>query len=224
MRSGRVRFLAVGVVAVLALSACGGDDGDDGDGDATATPSATTTDDGAEVTEPGTELALGETATFQWNASQRLEGFVAVTVNRLDVVSIKEFRAFKLDEDEEKSTPYYVSVHVENLGDSNLAGVRLPLYLNDGSEVLTPQVTIPSNFAPCPSQPLPDRFTSGKSTDLCLVYLAPEGRELEAMALLSADMPAAITWTGEITKPEKPEKDKGKGKGKGKKGKGKKGD
>jgi hypothetical protein len=211
MRSGRVRFLAVGVVAVLALSACGGDDGDDGDdGDPTASPSETTTDDGVELTEPGTELALGETATFQWNPSQRLEGYVAITVERLDVVSIKEFRAFKLSEKEEKATPYYVSVHVENLGDTNLAGVRVPLYLNDGSEVLTPQVTIPSTFEPCPSQPLPDRFTSGKSADLCLVYLAPEGGELEAMALLSADMPSAITWTGEITKPEKPEKDKGK--------------
>lgn len=218
MRSGGIRALLSGAVAVLVLSSCGANDNggdDDADNtDPTGGVSETSTPDEVELTEPGTELALGETATIQWNPSQQLEAYASVTVTRLDQVSIKEFKAFKLDEAEEKSTPYYVSVTVENLGDTDLEGVRVPLYLNDGSEVLTPQVNIPTAFEPCPSQPLPKKFTSGKSAELCLVYLAGEGKSLQAMSLRSGDMPAAINWVGEITKPEKPEKDKGKGKGK----------
>ena len=217
MKSRGVRSFAAGVVAVLVLSACGaGDDGggdDTDDGGITETPSETTatpTDDGEELTEPGTELQLGDSAFIRWNATQQLEGYVAVTVQRLVQVSIQEFRAFKLDEDMQKSTPYYVTVSVANLGKTNLAGVRIPLYLNDGSEVLIPQANIPTRFDPCPSEPLPKKFTKDKQVNLCLVYLAPEGRQLEAMALRSADMTDAISWTGKITKPGKGGDDKGK--------------
>lgn len=215
MKSRGVRSLAVGLVAVLALTGCGA--GDNGDGDdntddeVTGSPTATTTEaEGDELTEPGTELELGEAAFIKWQATQKLEGYVAVTVQRLDQVSIKEFSAFKLDEDTKASTPYYVQVTVANLGDTNLAGVRLPLYLNDGSEVFIPQANIPTQFDPCPSKPLPNRFTGGKQINACLVYLAPKGRKLESMDLRSTDMIDSISWTGEITRPEKPKKKKGK--------------
>lgn len=215
MKSRGVRSLAFGLVAVLVLTGCGAGDNGDGDNDdeVTESPTATTTEDeGDELTEPGTELELGEAAFIKWQATQKLEGHVAVTVQRLDQVSIKEFRAFKLDEDTKASTPYYVHVTVANLGDTNLAGVRLPLYLNDGSEVFIPQANIPTQFDPCPSKPLPEKFTGGKQINTCLVYLAPEGKKLESMDLRSTEMIDSISWTGEITKPEKLRKDKKKGK------------
>ena len=221
MRSRGLRSLAAGVVAVLALSACGANGGDDDSdsNDPTEGPSETTTPEGDELTEPGTELALGETAFIQWKPTQRLDAYVAVTVNRLDQVSIKEFRAFKLDEEMEASTPYYVQVTVENLGETDLSRVGLPIYLNDGSEVLIPAANITSAFEPCPNRLLPEKFVSGKKADLCMVFLAPQGRSLEAIVLRPEELAAAISWTGEITRPEKPKGDKGKGKnGKGKKG------
>ena len=106
-----------------------------------------------------------------------------------------------------KSTPYYVHVKVKNTGNTNLAGVELPIFLDNGSDVLFPSARITSSFKPCPTQALPKKFTEGKKAKLCLVFLAAAKTKLEAIAMRPTEQTEPITWTGKITTPAKPKKD-----------------
>ena len=114
---------------------------------------------------------------------------------------MKDFAAFKLDKAMKASTPYYVHVKVKNNAATNLSGVELPIFLDNGSDVLFPSARITSSFKPCPSQPLPEKFTKGKKADLCLVFLAAPKTKLEAIAMRPTEQTEPITWTGKITKP-----------------------
>ena len=209
-----VRLVSLVLAAALVLSGCGG--GDDGkaseDGSSSDGGTSTTTDDesasdtsdpGDDVPGPGDELALGEVAPLSWQPKTDLKGDVDVSVDRLDRASIKDFAAFKLDKAMKASTPYYVHVKVKNTGSTNLAGVELPIFLDNGSDVLFPSARITSSFKPCPSQPLPKKFTEGKKTELCLVFLAAAKTKLEAIAMRPTEQTEPITWTGKITKPAK---------------------
>ena len=200
------RLACLALVAALALSGCGGDD-DGGSGSAkdggTTSSGTTGSPDGAGdgTPGPGDELALGETAPLTWQPKADLEGSVDVSVNRIDRASIKDFSAFKLDKAMQQSTPYYVHVRAENTGTTNLSGVDLPLFLDNGSDVLFPSAKITAAFEPCPSQPLPKKFTAGKKASLCLVFLAPNKTKLQAVAMRPTDEVVPITWTGKITRP-----------------------
>ena len=205
------RLAPVALVAALVLSGCGGgDDGDSAADNPTSEGSNSTTTDGGsesgsepEVTtpQPGDELSLGESAPLTWDPKENLQGDVDVTVERIDRSTMKDFAAFQLDKVKKASTPYYVHVRVKNTGGTNLAGVELPIFLDNGSDVLFPSARITSSFKPCPSRPLPEKFTEGKKADLCLVYLAAPKTKLEAIAMRPTEQTEPITWTGKITKP-----------------------
>lgn len=218
MKSTLVRLASVALVGALTLSGCGGGDGGDGDKEEQTTEGASsgpteveTEDDG--TTAQGSELSLGETATMKWSPRANLTGTVDITVTKIIQAPIKDFSGFKLTKEMKKSTPYYVKAKVTNAGSSNLSGVELPLFLDNGSDVLFPSAQITSSFKPCPSKPLPKKFTNGKSTNLCLVYLAAQGTKMEFLALRPSEDFEPIVWEAEVTKP-KPKKDKGKKKGK----------
>ena len=210
------RLAPVALVAALVLSGCGG--GDDGDSaadspssDGGSSSSTTTGGDSSEsasdggsadaTPQPGDELALGESAPLKWDPKENLQGDVDVTVERIDKSTMKDFAAFKLDKAMKASTPYYVHVKVKNNAATNLAGVELPIFLDNGSDVLFPSARITSSFKPCPSQPLPKKFTQGKKADLCLVFLAAPKTKLEAVAMRPTEQTEPITWTGKITRP-----------------------
>jgi hypothetical protein len=211
------RLASIALVAALALSGCGGDDGGgDGSGGSTnasgdSTISTNGPSDGVETPQPGDELALGETAPLTWQPKAGLEGQVDVRVDRIDRTTMKEFSSFKLDRAMQRSTPYFVHVAVKNTGTSNLSGVELPLFLDNGSDVLFPAARITSSFKPCPSQPLPRRFTEGKRARMCLVFLAAEKTRLQAIAMRPTEDAQPITWSGKITRPAQPKKDDNKG-------------
>ena len=209
------RLAPLALVAALVLSGCGGGD----DGDTTADnpssgggSSSTTSEGGGESSgegsesedttpQPGDELALGESAPLKWDPKEDLQGDVDVTVERIDRSTMKDFAAFKLDRAMKASTPYYVHVKVKNNAATNLAGVELPIFLDNGSDVLFPSARITSSFKPCPSQPLPEKFTKGKKADVCLVFLAAPKTKLEAIAMRPTEQTEPITWTGKVTKP-----------------------
>jgi hypothetical protein len=207
------RLLPLALVAALALSGCGGDDGgDDGIGGSTRAGGDSTIStngpDGAGSAgpQPGDELTLGEDAPLAWQPKQGLDGQVEVSVDRMDQSTMKDFSAFKLDRAMKRSTPYYVHVSVENTGTANLSGVELPIFLDNGSDVLFPSARITSSFEPCPSRPLPKGFTEGKRAKLCLVFLAAEKTKLQAIAMRPTDDVEPVTWTGDVTRPAKPKK------------------
>jgi hypothetical protein len=209
------RLLPLALVAALALSGCGGDDGgDDGSGGSTRAGGDSTIStngpdgDGSTGPQPGDELALGEAAPLAWQPKQGLDGQVEVSVDRMDQSTMKDFSAFKLDRAMKRSTPYYVHVSVENTGTANLSGVELPIFLDNGSDVLFPSARITSSFEPCPSRPLPKGFTEGKRAKLCLVFLAAEKTKLQAIAMRPTDDVEPVTWTGDVTRPAQPKKQK----------------
>lgn len=211
LHSKRARMASVLLVGALAISGCGGGGGDDDKDDRGSeekTSDTPSVDTDAGVTEPGSELELGESATIDWAPTQRVNGRIAVTVNRLDAGPRKDIRAIKIDPPPTDPKLYYVRLTVENAGETDLGGVSalsLPLYVDDGSDVLMPAADVRLAYEPCPLEKLPARFGPGRKADLCLVYVLQQ-TELRSMALRPSDTEAAITWTGEITRPVTPKK------------------
>jgi hypothetical protein len=192
------------LVSALALSGCGGDSKDKtkGKDDPSTSPSETTTG----PTDPGTELELGQSATFDWAPNQRATAATAVTVTRIDKGPQKDVRAIKISPPLENPRLYYVHVTVANQGQADLGGVSaltLPLYVDDGSDVLMPAADVRLDFRPCPLEKLPETFGSGAKKNLCLVYVL-RTTELQNLSLRVSDTAPAITWTGEVTQPVTP--------------------
>jgi hypothetical protein len=223
----RLRGLAaaatVVVLATSGLAGCSGDDAPDGGG-SSSSPTPTTSaspylsvPDGVELTPPGTHLEVGDTGVVAWQPRQGMVGALEITVDSLESTTTKAtFGAWQLSDDQKKATPYFVHVTVRNVGDTNLGGRRVPLYVVNDQNVLLESTPFASSFQPCPSTALPDKFPNGAKADVCLVYLAPDHGTLEAVSFRPEQTFDPIIWTGDVTK-YKPAKSKKKSK-KGKKG------
>lgn len=208
------RAVAVALTSVLLLGACGGGD-EGGEQPDETTSQATEATEGAsetaaedETTAPGTELQLGESASFDWQPTQDKRSRVSVTVDRVDQGSAADLRAIAVNPPPKKPRLYYVRLTLENQGETDLAGaspISLPLYVNDGSSILVRPADLLLDFKPCPLQKVPARFTTGKAVDLCLVYLL-DGAQLENVSLVPDLEQDAITWTGKVTEPQPPKK------------------
>jgi hypothetical protein len=178
---------AMTVLACVVVVGCGGDDDDDAAGSAT-TPAAETTaaDDGGEAsagggrTAPGTTLKLGETAHVTYKpltATDDKNLFqVDVTALKIEKGSIDDFENISLDENQKASTPYYVTVKIENTGE------EIPLGDQEGDPDLKfgalddrgqdqPSITFIGDFERCEDADAPKPFTQGKSYESCLAYL-----------------------------------------------------
>lgn len=218
MSSRPARLGAFLLASALLLSACGGGGDEDGKKDQEATSSAEPTVSGTPdvgdngFTAWGADLTIGETARVPWSPKQKLKGAVEITLTRIEQAPMKAFDGFKLTPQQRKGAAYYVQTKVENVGNADLSGFTLPLYLDDGSDVIYPPVNIPSAFEPCAPRVLPEKFLPGKSTKVCMVFLSSPGTQLRAVALQPAEGIDQIEWTGPISEPKN-----GKKRGKGKK-------
>lgn len=228
LRSGARPLVGLALASVLALSACsGGDEDPKADETSEGTSTAASDEpylpvpDGVELTDQGSELELGDTATVAYEPRQDEVAALEITVTRIDKASFKLFVGWKLSPETKKTTPYFVHVKVKNVGDTDLGGRPVPVYGVDGTNKLIEASTFASTFKPCPSEPLPKKFRNGDSVKTCLVYLAPDRGELTAASFRPVEEFDPITWTGKITRPAA--LDKGKDDKKGKKGGGKKG-
>lgn len=205
------------VAGVLVLTGCSsGDDTPDADASSPATTPTTSASpylpvpDGVELTDPGTLLNVGDHAVVAYRPRQDQVGVLDIEVTRLEKTSIKDFSAWQLSDEQKKSTPYYVRVRVENVGETDLGGRPVPLYVVNDDNVLLESTPFASSFAPCPSTPFPDHFRPGQHETTCLVYLAPHRGQLVSVSFRPEETFNPITWRGEIERyqPPKPEKPK----------------
>jgi hypothetical protein len=182
----------VTALVCAAMVGCGGDDSEEA-ATPTTTPTETQaadatmeTDDGGGSsvgggrTEPGATLKLGEaahvtykplTATDDKNLFQ-----VDATALKIEKGSMDDFKNISLDEDQKASTPYYVTVKIENTGE------EIPLGDMEGDPDLKfgavddrgqeqGSVTFIGDFERCEDTDAPKPFTQGKSYESCLTYL-----------------------------------------------------
>jgi len=205
---------ALASVAALALTlaGCGGDSSSpepqaggsastsSHSGSTGTTPGSTPTGrvDGVTLTPQGTHLKVGDSARVSWQPDQKTTGVIGVTVTGLSKMPISAFSAWRLKPQTRRSTPYFVHATVRNLGKSNLSGVAVPLYLLDQRETLHQASRFEAMFTPCPSRPLPAKFTKGAKAEVCLVYFVPQHGKLVAISFRPTEDFDAITWEGQV--------------------------
>jgi hypothetical protein len=218
-----LRTLSAAMLCV-ALVACSSDDPSDADGsdDSTETTSesgsASPSDSllvpaGVELTEQGTNLDLGDTATVAYEVRQGVVGVLDITVTRLEKTSFDEsFVGWDLDAEDKTAKPYFVRATVTNRGETDLGERPVPLYIVDGTDTLVEATLFGSTFKPCHPASFPVPFPSGATEKVCMVYLAPAKGDLTAASFRPTEADVPITWTGEVKKPKPPKDDKGKGK------------
>lgn len=158
---------------------------------------------GVELTDQGSELSFGESATVAWRPDQRRVGALDVRVRTVERAPLSVFEGWRLDEATRGSTAYFVQARIENVGRTDLSGVDVPLYAVDGDNTLVQHSTFASRFGPCESTPFPARFRPGRATQVCLVYLLPDQGELTSVSFRPTQEFDPITWTGE-EKPYRP--------------------
>ena len=145
--------------------------------------------------------AVGDQAVVAYEPRQDEVGVLDLTVTKLEQTTTKKtLSAWQLTDAQQKSTPYFVHVTVENVGESDLGGRRVPLYAVNEDNLLLESTPFASSFEACPSTALPEKFGPGAATDMCLVYLAPDHGSLEAVSFRPEETFDPINWTGEIEK------------------------
>lgn len=195
----RPRVVTVALGAVLAVSACSQSEPAAGPEPSTAPATAAASD----ATEPGTDLELGEEATVAWQPTQDLAGEIELTVE-----SVAEQRASVFDgwvsEVVPDARPYFVTVTLTNVGDTDLGGQDVPLYLRDTGGTLGAPWTLGGDFAACQSGPLPVPFAAGAEAGMCLVYLVPDGGRIRDLAFAPTEGYDPVTWSGDVQEPVRP--------------------
>jgi hypothetical protein len=216
-------ILLASVLSLGVLAGCGGDDDskDDGDDGPTESPSASETveesylpvPEGVELTDPGSDVAVGESAVIAWQPRQDLVGVLDINVTKLEQTTFEQsFEGWDVKAEEKKKvTPYFVSATVTNEGDTNLSQRLVPLYALDSGNTLVEPTKFTEEFKPCPGGELPKGFSRGDTARVCLVYLIGEGLKLDGVTFRPTADFDAITWSGEIEKLRPPKKTKKKG-------------
>ena len=210
------RTAALLLAAALTVAGCSSSSSSDGappDSSGTPTPSASETPylpvpAGVELTPPGSQLSVGDHAVVAYEPRQDVVGALDIQVTKLEKTSIDDFSAWQLTDDQKKSNPYYVRATIENVGDTDLGGRPVPLYVVNDQNVLLEPTPFASSFDACPSTPFPDKFKPGDEAKVCLVYLAPNHGQLVSVSFRPEETFNPITWTGDVVKyePPKPKK------------------
>jgi hypothetical protein len=163
---------------------------------------------GVELTEPGSQLSVGDHAVVAYRPRQDEVGALDIQVTKLEKTTLDAFSAWQLKADQKKSNPFYVRATVKNVGRSDLGDRPVPLYVVNDKNVLLEATPFASTFEPCPSARFPEKFKPGDSMKACLVYFAPDHGSLEAVSFRPEETFNPITWTGDVVKyqPPKPKK------------------
>jgi len=198
------RLLALTVVLSLALAGCS-DDGDSPEADGTQSPTETAevepylpVPEGVELTAQGSSLAVGDTATVAYEPRQDFVGAMEITVTSLEKATFDLFVGWDITPEIRKSAPYFVRARVTNVGDTNLGGRPVPLYVVDGENRLIESSLFTGSFKPCEGASFPKKFNNGDTVKACMVYLAPGKGDLTAVSFRPTQEFDPIIWEGEL--------------------------
>lgn len=208
---------AASVLTLGALAGCSDDDGAKGDDGPSPSESSQSAEPylpvpaGVELTEPGSDVGVGEPAVIAWQPREKVVGVLDITVSKLEETTFAlSFEGWDVKAEEKKDvTPYFVHATVINRGDTNLTGSIVPLYAVDSSDTLVEPTKFTEEFKPCPGGTLPKGYSTGDTAEVCMVYLIGKGLKLAGVTFRPTQDFDAITWSGEITKLRKPEDKKG---------------
>lgn len=214
--SGTTGRVLVGLLLLATLAGCGdaetgaGPDASPGAEASTAVESAAylETPEGVTLTEPGSELALGESATIAWEPREGATAVLDLTVDRIERTTFDaSFQGWQIDAATAAMTPYFVRASATNVSGEDLGGVAVLLWGRDDAGTLVDrQRFTDQTFRPCPSGDLPAPFADGASTTLCFVYLIAPGRTLDAVAFPPPAGLDPVLWRGKVsTKVQPPE-------------------
>ena len=190
-------MLAAATAAILALTACGDSSTDE---NANTTPAAAPPATTAGATPPAaTEPEEGDDGTTDTGETQPLGTRVVapyvvygkgadkqttklgVTVQAVRKGKISDFKDFNLDAKQKQTTPYYVIVKYENLGNLRLERFLLDPSIEDtDGEEYKPLnlIVLSGTFNKCPN-PAKAKLQPGKSFKLCAPILLPKGKTYE---------------------------------------------
>ncbi|GAA4102110.1 hypothetical protein ACFFOS_04340 [Nocardioides kongjuensis] len=217
-----VRSVAVPVVALAVAAGLSGCGSDDPKGTRKPKPTEATSSAAADylpvpsdvtLTEPGTQLGLGEEGVVAFQRRQDEVGVLAVSVERIERTSFQEsFPGWNVDAATAARTPYFVRVRLTNVGDTDLGGLRLDnvLWGDDGTTLEAPNYYKADQLPVCSGDPLPTPFAAGATAELCQVYFIAPTHALENVSFPPFGGLDPITWSGELSPVEKPGKKKGK--------------
>ena len=119
---------------------------------------------------------------------------------------IADLGGYSLEDRTRQSTPYYVKVRVENVGQGDVGQTPIPLFLVDNRNTLISASSFTNSFTRCPSTPLPTTFAPKAAADFCLVYLAPDHGTMTGVSFRAVQEYAPILWKGAVTVPKAPKK------------------
>jgi len=214
---GRLTRALVALALCVAVVGCSDDSQDPGSDESQSQSSggsASPTDsllvpDGIDLTPGGSALEVGDVATVAYEVRQAVVGVLDIKVTRLEKTSFEEsFAGWDLSAEDKAKKPYFVRATVVNRGETDLGDRPVPLYIVDGTNALVEATSFLSEFEPCSPGSFPKSFPSGKSVDVCLVFLAPDKGDLTAVSFRPTQEYDPITWTGELKKPKPPKKPK----------------
>lgn len=190
---GRTLSVATALLIASALAACSG--GEPDPEAAAATPAGFTLPEGVTLSKPAMTLDPGQAATVVVEGGgDGAASAVTTKVTEISPGDIKDFGSFRLDAASRAATPYYVKATVTNRGPDSLKGTSAPFVAHDDANVVYPPNVITGPFKPCEGGTLPEKFESGDSAEVCLVFLVPKGRTLVSIDADSRKPADAVRW------------------------------
>lgn len=174
--------LSAASMAVV-VAGCGGSASSSSRSAASATASTSSAGTAAApggIAQPGTKLAVGQTATAPYKSPDSLSNGpppykLRVTVEAITHASFSDFKGVQLDATEKAGTPYYLKFKMTNVGSGDLGNPGGAISGVDNTGQDASSVTFLGSFPPCNDTPPPKPFTHGKTWSTCYVYLVPGG-------------------------------------------------
>ncbi len=210
---GRSIGAALATVALAgALAACGSSNSSSSSATSateTTTSKQVTTGGGTSTTSasssgataaPGTKLAVGHSAKVAFtpagSTNKSKASTLQVTVQSFDKGSLSDFNGIQLDATEKASTPYYVKVHVTNLGPANIDVDSSAAAIEgvDSTGNNQSSVTFIGDFPKCPDAASTKPLGTGKGYDDCLTFLVPGGIKRVSYNGTSDYIDSPVTW------------------------------